>query len=434
MTIGGVPDIFIELDSDRDFADLDELPQRPSRFGKRWRPWAAAGLVVALLSTLGGGGPRPGNGVRVVAELATHPAVRMVQVDGRLILLEPNLLRAFDLADGRQVWQLRIGIREGYHHYVDGYLIVNGYPDWNDPNGSSESLALDPATGAVRWRLPGSVEVFEELLISYEASPLPQRPTAATVIYNRAAERIWSLPQDEWISAINGRRSLISSVNPETGELVERQLRTGAVANRYTFPELRGVQGMHYNKKNVAYFYFDDGRMMSFDGTTIQKVSDELGFNDLEPVDCGQVMCHYGRQTPGYYLTDKATGRKVYENSDWEFLAMVGQSIAGLRYGDEDGPMKLVSVFDPSTGKVTEPEGWSLLGAGFSYPPTQPTGGRTYAWSYRKQLDYFGLLEDGTVRLIGVLPHTGELRTCVVHGPYLACATGAELVRIWQLT
>ncbi len=429
-----MPDIFIELD--RDFDAIEEPPPRPSRFGRRWRPWAAAGLVAVVLATLGSAGLRPSSPLELVAEFAAHPTAQLISVGSRLLVHEPDLLRSIELSSGKVTWQTRTDIKEGYLGLRGDLLILTGHSGLITRDGPppSASMAVEAATGVIRWQIPGNVEMHDDFMISYEAAELPPQDIKTTItVYSTDAKPIWSIPPGQGISAPNIVRSLMGTLDPATGELVERNLRTGEETNRYTFPELKGAEGLYYND-SVAFIFFNNGRTLSFDGISVtDPVTHDLGFGGPEPFDCGQVWCRQKADGPGFYLTDKVSGRKVYEISDWEIIARVESGILGLRYPNMEGPVPALTHFEPGSGKVTELRGWSMLSLRFLEARTPVVEGPAYMWSYKNELDYFGILRQGAVSIIGVLPHTGELRFCQVDAPYLACMIGADLVRIWRL-
>jgi hypothetical protein len=436
-----VPDIFIELDRDLDFVD-EEPPPRPSRLGNRWRPWAAAGIAVAILSTLGNAEFRPDSGVELIAEFEVHNSAQLEAVGDALLVAEPELLSSYEPTSGERRWQVRTGLFDPYVT-VDGEVaMLSGSPDRrNGPQRPTQaSVAVEIATGEVRWRIPGYVEALDEVLIAYiysdgEALLEEQQFDLIVEIYSRDGQRkLWSTPPSSTGPAVNPERLILSTLDKATGELVERSLLTGAVVNRYTFPELVGADGFFYNRSR-AMFFFEDGRHVEFDGINLRtEFDDRRPFTQPESLDCGEVMCQYRMDDSGFFLTDKRSGRKLLEVADWDVIMRTEVGLVGLRFPQNEGPLHVQGMFDPRTGKELEIEGWSVFDADVRGPQPGSVKGPVYVTSYQNTLDYFGILKRDGVRTLGVMKHDGELRQCAVAAPHVACVVGANLVRLWRLT
>ncbi|GIH11073.1 hypothetical protein Rhe02_91400 [Rhizocola hellebori] len=433
-----MPDIFIELDRDLDL--LEEPPPRPSRFGKRWRPWAAAGAVLVLLSTLGSAGSRPVASIQLVAQFEVHDATRLEVIGDSLLVAEPDRLTSYVMGSGQRRWQVQTGLSDVFLARDDDMVILNGTlgPAKMNLPPPQASMAVDIATGEVRWRITGYIDVLEDALIAYQYSGPSEVPDqlneSGITVYSRDGRRaLWSTPQSRVGPAVNVERSIVTTLDRETGELTDHKLHTGEVINRYTFPELIGANGFFYDRGR-AVFFFDDGRQLSFDGITLHPNPDSMHDLRQDPIDCGQVWCNYKADGPGYFMIDKASGKKVYEASDWDIIVRTEIGLLGIRYPQGDGPMRALGMFEPRTGKELEVKGWSLLDLAFNDPLPVISKGPIYLWSYQNTLDYFGILKADGVRTLGVLAHTDELRQCTVAAPNVACLVGSNLVRIWRLT
>jgi hypothetical protein len=136
----------------------------------------------------------------------------------------------------------------------------------------------------------------------------------------------------------------------------------------------------------------------------------------------------------GFYLTHKETGEKIFEATDWDMVLRTEVGLVGLRFAQNEGPMRVQGLFDPRAARVVEIENWSIFDANFRDPRPAAIKGPVYVWSYQNVLDYFGILKSDGVHTLGVLPHVGELRQCAAAAPHVACMVGANLVRIWRLT
>ena len=427
-----MPDIFIELD--RDYDMLEEPPPRPPRLGVRRRAWIAAGLAVAILSILGNAEFRPDPGMKLVAEIPTDNTARLMAIEGQLIVIGAGSLISYEPSTGQQRWSVQTGLFEAYAIPKDGLLFVSGSMSRSrmDFEVDQASMAIELSTGEVRWRVPGFVEVVDDLLVAY-SSPLYSEMGERTVsIYTREAKLIWTTPAGPVVPALNVERSIMGTVNRDTGELIEYELATGTVTRKYTFPELAGANGLYYDNGR-ALFYFADGRQLRFDGITVTAMPDEPMFGYPEPMDCGVVWCRHNADSPGYHLVDKNSGKKIFDTDDWEVIVRTPTGLLGARYPQSDGPMPALSVFNPSTGAKLELTGWSALDIVFGGPQL-PITDPVYLWSYKNELDYFAVLRGDGPYTVGVLPHTAELRDCAVVAPQLACIIGADLVRIWRLT
>jgi hypothetical protein len=437
-----VPDIFIELDRDFDFADPEqELPPRPSRFGSRWRPWVAAGVAVASMLMLGNAEFRPDSGVDLVAQFEVHSLAQLEVVGDALLVAEPELLSSYEPSSGERRWQVRTGLFDPYL-IADGDLVrLSGSLNRNNgvPQPAQVSMAIEVASGEVRWQIPGYVEALDEVLIAYvysgDNTVIDQQSDLVVEIYSRDGRRkLWSTPPSGTGPAVNPERSLLTTLDNTSGELTEHNLLTGAVVNRYTFPELVGANGFFYNR-NRAMFFFEDGRQVQFDGINLTTDFDDRGpFMQPEPMDCGSVICQYRMDGSGFFLTDKETGRKILEVTDWDVIMRTEVGLLGLRFPQNEGPLRLVGMFDPRTGKKQEIKDWSVFDADVNGPQPASAKGPVYVMSYQNTLDYFGILKGDGVRTLGVMKHDGELRQCAVSAPHVACVVGANLVRLWRLT
>jgi outer membrane protein assembly factor BamB len=132
-----------------------------------------------------------------------------VVAGGRVFVLDALTLRAFDATTGRLRWSTPLGTSQvglGLSAVANGLVYVVGRPE----SGSDSIVALDEATGAVRWQLTppepgrGPVRVFGPVIVdgplAFVTTSTPTR--AGIYAFDRAGQVVWSAAPSGFVSAL----------------------------------------------------------------------------------------------------------------------------------------------------------------------------------------------------------------------------------------
>ncbi|MEU4238488.1 hypothetical protein [Actinoplanes sp. NPDC026619] len=384
--------------------------------------------VLGLAATSASARPGPSRLLRPMWSIATTDLSQFSVTGDTVFVLNGGWdLTAYALADGRVRWSERLSERQTGATAEDlaSLLLPSGYTQISreDAGGlaafdsvTAATVALDPATGAERWRLPGGVGYRDAAVaLLVEADPHGGRPKAfrevriadGVVLWTRAADR-----PDFWIA---GAGHLLTVGAQGRTEVVGLADGAGAVGR---LPVRPGEPVAELDATALYLQSHDDGRLLvaAFDLATLRpRWTVDGGATAREAHLCGGVLCiGDGTATSGY---DLATGLLRWRAAGWVSAATVtgGQLLAESTANAGHG------LLDTGTGAF-------VADFGGGYPVWDTTAG-TPAFLLRDTVD-----PPGRTAVFRLDSHSGDHRlrgsidslpgrTCVAVPDRLICHT-----------
>lgn len=431
-------------------------PVEPERHAPRQRP-PSRGLrvgVLLLLSllTMAGAavapGPLPEAGVpaRLGAGVFTG-GDRLIVADPVNIRENQQWLTAYRLSDGTRLWRVPMPLRgnAGPWTVVDGTLLMGA--EWGAVI-PSETVALDLATGAERWRrlawLDGVTPAGEALLWTRRLGDWTQgeeRPGTLRAVSLATGSERWSVPlpagtvrayeHDTGWSARRGDgrlRQLVTAL--PSGEVQVRDLDSGRVvrAARIPGPETgrrnievaAGLVLNHAGRDGVTAYALESL-------TPLWTLTRATNPREYGPLPCANLLCIYG-ETGGVRALDPRTGRVLWtEQRRWGTLLAADDRLIAVDGQASRAHPRSLMVVDPATGAVLRDLGvWNVLGPA-------PGGGLLAVRPGPQERTWVARLdpETGTYRLLDRLRDVSG--DCQTGSGVLHCRRMNGSIGIWRL-
>jgi PQQ-like domain len=370
------------------------------------------------------------------ASLAERPA-DMTLVGGMLLVRRDFELIAF-APTGERLWATHFddGLTSLSYRMWQGNLLVmmdslihyagEGYAG----RATIETVALDPATGAQRWRVDGAVRQAGDVVV------VDDGVHAKRVYRSLPSDLLWTVPPS-LASTVDAKGGAIFAITEE-GVLTEHELRTGAVraSAKVEVPHVTGSPGDGPRNELISIevigdlvllraeriIVFEEGlpQMRAYDRATLRPATNASnGF--VLMVNCGPVVCAMrGEQLT---ILDPDDLSELWRAPPGQFPYWNGSMmIVGGQFAES-----FVRVLDPRTGRILitldewrPVEQWDL------------SPGRT--WLTRPTasgVTSVGMLESTGLRVIGTLPM--RLVDCQVDGLLLACTAPDARIEVWRV-
>jgi PQQ-like domain len=432
----------IDLDRGRDLLESPD-PSRPRR-----GPWRLIGFVTMLalcLASLGAARRPPappfthlGFIVRPVGSSPMQGPEEIALVGEILLARKGSQLIAFD-PDGRQRWEVPMEGEEPAnltYRMWRGNLLVRRdlmirYSDEYPGRSAGGTVALDPATGAERWRVDGGVMEAADVVVVDDGGH-------ERIYRSLPSDLLWTMPP-ALASTVDAKGGAIFAVTEE-GVLTEYDLRTGAVRGTgnvevphttSTYEPARGprreaisieVSGDRILLRAQPYgIYFGDGSPLVrvYDRATLLPASTPLALFDFT-VNCGPVICAYAGEQVSILDAEELTELWQVPRGDypqWNGSMMVVPGVSG------DAPARVV---DPRTGRTLMTlDRWRFL-VQRDIPPdltwfiqALPNGRTSVA-----------VLEPSGLRVLGSLPE--PVVDCQANERLIACVAPDGRIDVWR--
>ncbi|GAB2920285.1 hypothetical protein GCM10027280_04250 [Micromonospora polyrhachis] len=431
----------IDLGEHYDELSLDAEPRRGWRITRGFR----VGVVLALLLVTVTAGAPPRQPVPELVVPAGREASLTVAED-RLFLTELSSpdrgITALRAGDGRRLWRLPApaGVVLSVIGVVAQRLIVLATPEVEGP---SETMALDPATGAVSWRHLAAFRgwgVESDLLLRTE--PSDQEPVTLVSVAADSGRIRWSQPipggaepvhQDDAVTSsrivlgLSGRRAEVREGS--SGRLVQaigppvRQPQ--APDDHSRFP---GVVG------DLLFVAGGPDEVVAYglDRLDHRWTARESGLTPDGFFACGSILCHLSLQA-GLRGIDPATGQTRWVLPQLPVAWPVGDRLVASEAGFPAADSLM--VLDPATGRRLGGLGrWAVLGMLPGLPGSRSLLGVRYTTDGQV---WFARLDPATVTARIELVTRGSIGGCEIRAggdaEVLVCRRPDWAFRLWRL-
>ncbi|SBT38464.1 outer membrane protein assembly factor BamB family protein [Micromonospora narathiwatensis] len=404
-------------------------PRRPPTASAR-----LAALCCAVLLTLAGAAPVPDqpSGVSVPAPRNANFLVladRLVTAGGPGTA-DPGdrLVSGYRLPDGAPVWRFSLPVGDelfGLWTVADLVLVASnpaGFP------GDVRTVALDPRTGATRWRQPGHPTPTQAGGVIFD-SPGTDGTGVLRAVDPATGKLRWSLPLagkgpmygygSRGVTALVlvGGDGLVEVYDVDSGALRRAGRLPPAVDRAYRLTHVLGDLLLVGDASGTAAAYGLD--RLDRRWTLPWQPAGDTWFTD-----CAEVVCLSGRSA-GLRAYDAATGRPRWHADRWRDAIPVD---GRLLVAPDDWRAEDLAVLDAGTGRTLARLGrWRL--ADFVPNRSRPLGSRPVSGGRTlvAELD----VPAGQVRMLAVLP--GFWSECATAAAVLVCKQPAGGLVIWPL-
>jgi outer membrane protein assembly factor BamB len=202
-----------------------------------------------------------------------------VIADGRVFTMDPDgLVSAFDVTSGNRIWQFDTTPEDDRSSNIGGGVAVEGATLYV-ATGRAEALALDAATGAVRWRAPTAQPARSAPTVADGKLFVPLLGNAILALAAKDGKRVWLYQGTESTTAMLGLPAsayadglLVAGFG--SGELVALRASTGAVVwidslasarGQGTSTDLSAIHGLPVIQDGRVYAVSLGGLMLSLD-------------------------------------------------------------------------------------------------------------------------------------------------------------------------
>ncbi len=434
--------------------DLDRLvpdeppPAPPSR--TRRRGLAAALLAVVLLTLNAAAAPAAPPLVPVRTSSAVNAAAYRIFGD-TLYVTESrpagNRVTAYPLPAGPPRWSTRIPLEPANSQLgMIGDVVVVSMFVATGPG--DRTVALDRATGAVRWRSPHSVVALDELrgrvlLAEYPPPGSQGGGPGAEVTALRAADgtEVWRYHHDgtceSQVPPRVTRPERVLAVLCLDGTLESVDLDSGRTKASIALSETVGIAGVGFGATLAG---LDDRILLSVPGPFRAVLTaydpERLSVQwrlQLDPmrysmIGCGPRICVFSSGT--VQGVDPASGAVAWQKSP------IG---GGTPYGDRYvlvAPPRLGEewLLDARTGDtLLTLDKWSAIPSGEPmFLRVDPAGHQTWAAGLSAGRPVGSVPAPVALRFLGPVP-AADPDTCQATDRYLVCRTVKDTVQVWRL-
>jgi outer membrane protein assembly factor BamB len=427
---------------------VDEPPTRP------WphRRWAFLVLALGLLVPLGGSAPAARPLPMVVldvsadsAVLATTDRVFVVDRDGSATGRgRDRYVTAYRLTNLDRLWRINLPIDgSAVAPLASADTVVLSRLDFaTPPDGKAgsgpETAAVDAATGAVLWRLEGSVEAWTaagNLLMSYPARRSAAGDEAGRVfraVSSRTGDALWSadVPAGAlWTYRHDGDRVVLLALILPGGRVELRDPNTGTLvrAGQIDPPSPGNVGGVSAEIVGDVLLVGERAATAAYGLDRLDlrwRLPLQAGGNSW-PTSCGDALCFIDERG-GLRNVDPLTGRVRWSDRRWtNVLATADGSLLVGEHDPRTDGLRVLAL-DPDTGQVRQDLGtWDGL---------DRNGADEWLIGYQFNLTraLVSRVDDARgARVIGVLHDVS--RSCRVQQPMLLCRRSDNTLGIWRL-
>ncbi|MEV4622657.1 PQQ-binding-like beta-propeller repeat protein [Asanoa sp. NPDC049573] len=405
----------IEIERDRDWQ-----PPEPQPWSTRTRLIATALALALAAGVYFAGVARPSSLAPMLLRVGTAEALALD--DSRAYVSGGNMIRAYDLGAGTQLWSVRVVGLSSLLTLGDDRLVVATVDVGQRPSVE----VLDALTGAVVWhRQTRFVGIAGDVVVvngPAEGDRVPLRGLSVTDGTPR-----WTAVLEPTVTIAGDARTLRSSqVEVSPGHLRVRDLASGRIVvdtpqTATGPPESATVVGgtaLLVDQKNMITAYdTGDGRSLWRVPLPVVGVYSAFG-------DCGSYICHINDR--GTVALDRLTGRQAWRSTKRYLSVPVDEEhmFVAETFGGFEGPG--TAVLDPRNGEVrADPAPWRALGV--------IDGAELLVWRYdgpRQQL--LGLFDaySARTRIIGRADGWIVPPTCVTSLRHVLCADAFDFA-VW---
>jgi outer membrane protein assembly factor BamB len=410
-------------------------PAPPRRADVR-RVAAAAVTVLCLLTVTGSARPDP----RGLPTLWTMPdaGARITLTEDAVYLLDERggaTVRAYAAADGTPLWSRALERQAGWvSGEVPGTLLVptsSGVLGDGSSPVVTETVALDAATGAVRWRRPGDASIATpEAVVLGEWDELQNGLRSLRVYGTADGTPLWELAPEaavmSWtVAGADPRRpDRLLSVT-RAGLMQVRRFPGGEPLAEASVPPMEAPREDAYSQvfssgPHLFLVRLDGGeqKITAYDGDTLKPRWERTGPAASGPFACGTLLCVSTAEGEVDAL-DPVTGSVRWHGTGWDFAYGVGDGTLLV----ESHRTTRAQLVDERTGRVLadfgigstvlDPRTGTVLSLTLTEPPPR--------WAVR-QRD----AATGEVILRGAVPSNGD-HGCQLAAGRLACSGGGTL-------
>lgn len=391
---------------------------------------AAAGPPVPLFTHLGFVMPP------TPASLAERPSDRTL-VGGLLLVQQGFDLIAF-APTGERLWATHFdgGFTSLNYRMWQGNLLVmmdslihyagEGYAG----RATIDTVALDPATGAQRWRVDGAVRQAGDVVV------VDDGVHAKRVYRTLPSDLLWTVPPS-LASTVDAKGGAIFAITEE-GVLTEYELRTGVVraSAQVEVPHVTGPPGVGPRNELISIevigdlvllraeriIVFEEGlpQMRAYDRATLRPATN-ASYDYVLMVNCGPVVC--AMRDERMSILDPDDLRELWRAPFGQFPYWNGSMLIVSGQFAES----YVRVLDPRTGRI-------LITLDEWRPVEQWDLSPERTWLTRPTasgVTSVGMLESTGLRVIGTLPM--RLADCQTDGRLLACIAPDGRIEVWRM-
>ena len=411
--------------------DLGEDWERPaepevSQWTRGLRPLAALIALIPALA-LTSAAPAPSPALTVSANLELGPSEELIEFSSReIIVRDGRMVTVFD-RDGRERWHSTLSsINDVFFRVdVDRGRVLAMAQRMQVPR----TVAFDLANGRRVWEFDGWADTIDDLILVTSLEGEDFAVYSATSL-----DELWSA-RDLAAHSIDGDARTLLAVHKD-GTITEYALATGAMVRSGHVDLPPAVNyGVGFSDQVVSIFYADatdhEPRMVVFDRKTFDPLPGvEPRFSHAFRFECGDVVCEAGDDNGQVNVLDPVTGTILWQA---RYGAGLMATPAGLfafpQFDSSNSP--LMELLDPRTGRrLASLEGWQPIpveGRNRAAPVVlrhaHATGsqGRTF----------IGGFDHGGLRVLGQVPYI------IFHCQYadwaLACVTGDRRLLVIEI-
>ncbi|MFI6760690.1 hypothetical protein ACIBF5_16310 [Micromonospora sp. NPDC050417] len=458
--------VLIDLGLDRGESIADDDAGTGRSWSRRRRRWAALAAGVALLLVPGASAAPVPPPLAEVATLTVAPDRGFVLTRDRLFVGLTGAggigqyVSAYESGRGRLLWTTGYDLSTnagGLVEQVGDVVLIRVFR-----HGVAYTTGIDAATGAIRWSVPGQVEVLadgrtgmtsEDVFAADARLVDPSRPVS-NVYYDAPSGRSYLDPPvgqvvhlidlgsgaPLWNSAPLGMvistrlpvvadrpdaESMLVVMTPE-GRVELREARTGVVRRSLPVvgpwtPTVRIVGDLLLVQRGAS-----DVTGYALD-TLTPRWTQKLSRQNVVVAACGEHPCVQNES--GSWPLDPATGEEtVAETPPTRTPTTIILHNGGLSIELDMEHGGLLRTVDPATGgTVAGLSGWNFMAYAAADGPvllTRGTGAEGPTW--------FGLIEPGAteVRLLGRVP--GQAHECQLAANVIACKGRPDVIHLWR--
>jgi outer membrane protein assembly factor BamB len=413
-----------------------EPPAAPPRRADIRRIAVTAVAALCVLTVTGSARPEP----RALPQLWSMPigsAQFNLTADMVFLLDQPGAsVRAYAAADGAPRWSRPIDREAGWFSTeIPGTLLVpttsGVLADGTSP-AVTETLAVDAATGAVRWRRPGDVSLgTAEAVMLVDWDNVRNGLRGLRMIRTTDGGQLWALSLAEvvmsWtVTGAEPRRPDRLVTLTQAGAMQVRRLTDGVLVAEAAVPRLETPREDAYTHvfSNGPHLFVVriDGlvqKITAYDVDSLRPRWERTGESAFGAFGCGALLCA-GTAESEVDALDPATGQVRWHAAGWDFARPVGDGTLLV----ESHRTSSQALVDADTGRtladlgtgmsVLDPEAGTVLGVRLTESPPPRFAIRQFDDA------------TGEVILRGAVPVSGD-HGCQLAAGRLACSGGGVL-------
>lgn len=415
-----------------------EQPAPPPRRSDIRRVAVAATAVLCLLTVAGSVRPEP-RGLPTLWSLPIGGVAQFSLTADAVLVLDQrdgSGLRAYAAADGALRWTRALDRPIGWlSGEVPGVVLLpvmsGAMADGGgDPPEVVETLALDAATGAERWRGRGEASIgTADAVVLVDSDPQGTRTDSLRAVRTADGAEMWALPAGAGVVSwtVTGPPRRPDRLVTATGEgrLQVRRFTDGEVLGESVIPGLTtsDEQGFSHLFSTGPDLYVirmdrDQQTVTAYDPATLRPRWERTGPLSIGAFDCGALLC-VGTAENEVDALDPATGAVRWHSAGWDYARAVGDGTLIVESHDngrhalvDEATGRMLADFGPGTAAL-DTESRQMLSLGLTTSATAPL-------MKVQELD-----ASGNVVLRGAVPLAAH--GCQLAAGRLACNGGGTL-------